>query len=233
MKGGKRSGKKILDFFKIAKVVESHEKYGPDISQLITLKNTYSSTDWIAGDFLSIILNGEAGKGVDIFFALKLANITGYILVLDQRKRMSSSITDSSLSNYISALPGTPNFLTGATETVFGTIETVFGLMNIYSTVDISNIPDGVFYLSQDDSLRYHGTFFEHPGCSRKIDVNTATKTALCQLFTGSNAKRQKLADDTIKLRCKVKIDNLDQIVSLIKDKNLSLNESMSDRITY
>ena len=56
---------------------------------------THHSVNWINPKKIQIVLNGENGQGVDIFFILKRSDHPGYILILDQRRRIASQITES------------------------------------------------------------------------------------------------------------------------------------------
>ncbi|KAK6096986.1 hypothetical protein MT418_8565 [Batrachochytrium dendrobatidis] len=59
---------------RIAEVFQSNEQYGPDMPRMITRKDTsYYSVDWVGGETLQIVINGENGPGVDIYFILKRA----------------------------------------------------------------------------------------------------------------------------------------------------------------
>jgi hypothetical protein len=146
---------------KVAKVFPSNEKYGPDIPQIITRKNSsYRSVDWVDSETLQIVLNGDDGAGVDIFFILKRVDCSGYIILLDQRKRLGSNVTEANMSNFRSKLPSPPVFLREFN------VDTVFGLMSIYSQIIIDPVPKSTFFVSSRDSLYFHGTLFDHPGCS-------------------------------------------------------------------
>jgi 16S rRNA C1402 N4-methylase RsmH len=46
--------------------------------------------------------------------------------------------------------------------------------------------------------------------------VNTATKTALCQIFGGSGQKRKSIAEQTIQRRISAKIVDIDDLKSFI-----------------
>ncbi|OAJ41060.1 hypothetical protein BDEG_24711 [Batrachochytrium dendrobatidis JEL423] len=145
---------------RIAKVFRSNEQYGPDMPRMITRKDTsYYSVDWVGGETLQIVLNGENGPGVDIYFILKCAEQdSGYIIVLDQRKRLGSDITNSDLTTFpIKITESASMFKQVQSWTLF------FGLMSIYSQINISPVPDSTYFVSASDSLCFHGSLSGHP----------------------------------------------------------------------
>lgn len=63
---------------RVAKVFPSNEQYGPAIKQIITRNYaTHISEDWVRNDTLQIVLNGDNGKGLDIFFMPKYPEFLG------------------------------------------------------------------------------------------------------------------------------------------------------------
>jgi 16S rRNA C1402 N4-methylase RsmH len=76
-------------------------------------------------------------------------------------------------------------------------------------------------------------SLFDHPGCSTKIDVNTATVSALCQIFAGSGKKRKQLAEETMQLRKKEKIMHSYDLVAFISTLDGALDHSASARICF
>ena len=206
----------------------SNEQYGPDLPQWITRKNSnYISVDWFDDEKLQVVLNGDDGVGVDIFFILKRADILGYIIVLDQRKRIGSNVTDCNLTAFKSKLPNTPSFLKELN------VEIVFGLMSIYSEIAIDPVPDSVFFVSVKDSLCFHGSLFDHPGCSISIEVNSSLKTSVAQIFIGNKTKRMDLADKVISQRKKKRIENLDELLPLVSQWSGELEKSAYPRIRF
>ncbi|EPZ33843.1 hypothetical protein ROZALSC1DRAFT_30715 [Rozella allomycis CSF55] len=213
---------------KVAKVFPCNEQYGPDLPKIITMKHGgFHSIDWLDADILPIVLNGEGGAGVDVFFSLKLSDDSGYILVLDQRKRISSQVTNSTLSHFISKLPRSPSCLGNLK------FDIVFGLMSIYSHINIDEIPEGTYFVSANDSVTFHNTLFDHPGCSMAIDVNSSMQTSLSQLFIGSKKTRMDLALRIIRQRRLKRIENYNELSSLVAQWNGTLDEYALQRITF
>lgn len=213
---------------RVAKVFPSNEKYGPEMPKIITRRNSsYQSVDWVDGENLQIVLNGDDGAGVDIFFLLKRADNSGYIILLDQRKRLGSSVTVSNLSWFRSKLPGPPAFLKDSN------LKLIFGLMSLNSQINIDPVPESTFFVSSKDSMYFHGTLFDHPGCSIAIDVNSALKSSIGQIFLGAKKKPMRLAARIISQRKKKRIENYDDLLSLVSGWNGKLDESACARISF
>ena len=218
----------VLVEIRVSKVFPSSEHYGPDLPQTITMKNyDFISVDWFLDEKLQVVLNGDDGAGVDIFFILKRADMLGYIIVLDQRKRIGSNVTNCNLTAFKSKLPNSPSFLREFN------VEIVFGLMSIYSEIAIEPVPDSVFFVSVKDSLCFHGSLFDHPGCSITIEVNSSLKTAVAQIFRGNKKERMDLADKVISQRKKKRIENLDELLSLVSQWSAELEKSAYSRIRF
>ncbi|KAK5673583.1 hypothetical protein QVD99_001023 [Batrachochytrium dendrobatidis] len=214
---------------RIAKVFRSNEQYGPDMPRIITRKdNSYYSVDWVDSETLQIVINGEDGPGVDIYFILKCAEQdSGYIIVLDQRKRLGSNITNSDLTTFRSKLPNPPAFLNKFK------LDSVFGLMSIYSEINISPVPDSTYFVSASNSLYFHGSLYDHPRCSMAIDVNSASKISIKQIFCGTNHEQTDLANKVIEQRYNKRIANYDELESLVSQWGGKLDESARARIKF
>ncbi|KAK5667760.1 hypothetical protein QVD99_005605 [Batrachochytrium dendrobatidis] len=190
---------------RIAEVFQSNEQYGPDMPRIITRKdNSYYSVDWVDSETLQIVLN-----------------------VLDQRKRLGSDITNSDLTTFRSKLPNPPAFLNKFK------LDSVFGLMSIYSEINISPVPDSTYFVSASDSLYFHGSLYDHPRCSMAIDVNSASKTSIKQIFCGTNDDQTDLANKVIEQRYNKRIASYDELESLVSEWGGKLNESARARIKF
>ncbi|KAJ8326702.1 hypothetical protein O5D80_004156 [Batrachochytrium dendrobatidis] len=190
---------------RIAEVFRSNEQYGPDMPRMITRKDTSCClVDWVGGETLQIVIN-----------------------VLDQRKRLGSDITNSDLTTFRSKLPNPPAFLNKFK------LDSVFGLMSIYSQINISHVPDSTYFVSASDSLYFHGSLYDHPSCSMAIDVNSALKTSIKQIFCGTNDDQTDLANKVIGQRYNKRIANYDELESLVSQWGGKLDESAHARIKF
>ncbi|KAJ2999708.1 hypothetical protein HDV02_001951 [Globomyces sp. JEL0801] len=210
---------------KIAKVIYSTDQFGPNMPRFITPRGSLYPVDWIESDFIYIVLNGENGPGVDLFFILKRQDKpNSYILLLDQRKWISSDINNSMFSSIKSKIPDDPKCINGE-------VKRAIGIMSIYSQIKIDFIPECYFTVSSSESFSFHGSLFDHPGCALKIDVNTATVTGLCQIFGGT--KRKSIAEMAIVYRKSRKFVDEDDLKAFVTNLNGELNASSLDRICY
>ncbi|OAJ39489.1 hypothetical protein BDEG_23328 [Batrachochytrium dendrobatidis JEL423] len=190
---------------RIAEVFQSNEQYGPDMPRMITRKDTsYYSVDWVGGETLQIVIN-----------------------VLDQRKRLGSDITNSDLTTFRSKLPNPPAFLNKFK------LDSVFGLMSIYSQININHVPDSTYFVSASDYLYFHGPLYDHPGCSMAIDVNSALKTSIKQIFCGTNDDQTDLANKVIEQCYNKRIASYDELESLVSQWGGKLDESAHARIKF
>ncbi|KAJ3268218.1 hypothetical protein HDV01_003256 [Terramyces sp. JEL0728] len=224
-------------YLKKAKVFNSVQKYGPDLPRTISRKNnSYITVDWFQSETLQVVMNGDDGAAVDIFFILERADGLGSIIVLDQRKRWGSDVTESKLLDFQSKIPKAPLFLE-EDKVLF-----VYGLMSVYSSVNIpidsterekGALRDCTFYISVKESIEFHGTLFDHPGCSLAIDVNSALKTTVAQIFSGNASVRKRLAESVLQHRVKKRIANYGELSDLVREWNGELDESAKNRIKF
>jgi hypothetical protein len=89
------------------------------------------------------------------------------------------------------------------------------------------------FFLSNSDSLHFHGSFFDHPGCSMAINVNSGLSTSIQQLFRGTQQKRKELADSIIAHRKVARIENFEQLLSVVSQLGGELDDSAVSRIKF
>jgi len=157
---------------------------------------------------------------------LTCADNPGSVVLLDQRKRLAKEMTSSEILSIKSKMPATPKCITG-------NVKTIHGIMSIYSKATVDPIPKSTFILSSSESRRFHGSLFDHPGCSLKINVNTAFVTALCQIYKGSGGKRKRLAEKTVERRKLAKIVDLDDLSGFISTIEGELDESAMERICF
>ncbi|KAJ3225075.1 hypothetical protein HDU81_008157, partial [Chytriomyces hyalinus] len=210
---------------RVAKVCHSSVPYGPAIPKVISQTGAGNgSVDWIDGE--ALLLSGESGPGVDIFFALKPEEDAGYVVVLDQRKRLRSDITQSGFLQYTSKIPDKPKFMNN--------VETVVGLMSVFSDIKMTKIPDSMFFSGRSDSPYFHGSLSDHPGCSVDIDVNTGLETAIQQLFSGSQKKRKEWADGIVTYRSKRgRIDSVEHFLTVASELGGTVDESAHGRMRF
>ncbi|KAJ8327832.1 hypothetical protein O5D80_003231 [Batrachochytrium dendrobatidis] len=97
----------------------------------------------------------------------------------------------------------------------------------------ISSVPDSTYFVSASNSLGFYGSLSGHPGCSMVIDVNSASKTSIKQIFCGTNDDQTDLAGKVIEQRYNKRIANYDELESLVSQWGGKLNESARARIKF
>ncbi len=215
--------KRIL--LKPARVVKSELPLNPKIPREIRLSNTSYEIDWIENEHQIIVLNSDGGAGVDLFFLLEREDKSGYFLFLDQRKRYANDITPSHLKDAIKKIPNKPRCLYGKN------VENVFGFMNLYSKARNIDLPESTFMLTCRDSSGFHGTLFDHPGCALNININTATVSALGQLYRGPTfAAVTKYAKLTA---CKRNFRSKEEFIKFAADNDMELDAQALYRISF
>ena len=65
------------------------------------------------------------------------------------------------------------------------------------------------------------------------IDVNSALKTSIGQIFEGTKKRRMELAESIISQRKKKRIENYDDLLSLVSGREEELDESACARIKF
>ncbi|KAH9154108.1 hypothetical protein AeRB84_003755 [Aphanomyces euteiches] len=147
--------------------------------KLTNLGNTLDTIDWITSG--CIALNGEGGKGVDIFFALEHALTSQVVVFVDQRKRQFGKFHPSDAIKYLNGMNEIPSFLTG--------VILVRGVTNCVSVsnLDSFTVPRHCFIVSREQSDEFH--------------VNTANKTAIKSLFLSTGNEVDEVVKEIIRKR--------------------------------
>lgn len=217
---------------RVAKLFHTQSQFSVDINKNIPrYNNTHLLIDWVHDpQNLWVILNGDNGKGVDIFFSLRVvedAEAPRYFLICDQRKRLSRDITQTTLSQIISKAPPVPKCVPGSGN------QMVLGIMSIYSDFKAELKSDSVYMVSRSDSERFHGSLFHHPGCSIIIDVNTAPKESLGQIIEGTRKERNRLVNLLIQRRDIERFADYDDMDAFLKLNNGTIKEEQRYRIFF
>ncbi|OAJ39339.1 hypothetical protein BDEG_23195 [Batrachochytrium dendrobatidis JEL423] len=97
----------------------------------------------------------------------------------------------------------------------------------------ISSVPDSTYFVSASNSLGFYGSLSGHPGCSMAIDVNSALKTSIKQIFCGTNHEQTDLAGKVIEQRYNKRIASYDEFESLVSQWGGKLDESARARIKF
>jgi hypothetical protein len=178
-----------------SRVIRCAERFGSLTTPLISRQGNQSEQiDWTSGGY--IVVNGDNGAGVDIFFALKDAATDEVVVFVDQRKRQFGKFQPSHAKEYLGKLSVCPAFLKESARLVRG-------VMNCVSASNLAayTVPDDCFLLSRDETELFHGTLAYHPACTPIISINSACKTALKTLFRGDRKHIDEVVEEIMRKR--------------------------------
>jgi hypothetical protein len=193
------------------KVFSSFDILQEETPRFISCKgNVNEKMDWSTGE--CIVVNGDSGPGVDIFFALRSYDSSRVIFFLDQRKRIHGSFTlaqalkDLEAARIIPCVLGSSNIIN------------IQGVLNCLPDAGFTKerLPDFSFIVTRKELPFFYGSLAIHPACSPLLHVNVANKSALEYIFTGKDSK--KLVDVVLQKRKDPEggfesIESLDQFV--------------------
>lgn len=155
-------------------VVKSHDPYGSGISKTLPLSGYPQKTfNWVDEEDGYIVLNAENGAGVDIFFALKREDNPGYVVCVDQRKRVAGSLGPKAATTLLEKANILPVSLRDAVL--------VRGLCSLFPQFSqkSSELPNDCFVLSYSTTSDYHQSLGPHPAASPCVNINFDNKTTV------------------------------------------------------
>eukprot|EP00732_Lithocolla_globosa_P001005 Lithocolla_globosa_v1_NODE_419_length_4112_cov_8.573330.p1 type:complete len:604 gc:universal NODE_419_length_4112_cov_8.573330:280-2091(+) len=147
--------------------------------------------DWVGGDTMNeqnhgyVVINGEGGNGVDIFFSLKCSLDERYLVCTDQRKRKSGYMGENAATELIKKARIYPKNLKVPVVVVVG-LFSMFPHFNHSKSV----LPPNSFVVSYDQTSSYHGGLQYHPASSPCINVNDDSVSALKMCLFGTDASK-------------------------------------------
>ena len=190
-------------------VMETEDKFSHTMTRNFGRKGHYNEQhDWLTGGY--VVINGEGGKGVDVFFALKKKSSNGYVVITDQRKRVGgNNLGPISVSNLLKKARIKPDIFE-ANSTV---ITCLFSCVTFANVSDVDLGEESVV-VSYNQYQQYHGTLSSHPASCPLVKINTDPVSYILMVLTGKD--RRKLADAVL-VRRKVQIfttfDDLENFV--------------------
>jgi hypothetical protein len=168
-----------------------------------------------------VVINGESGQGVDIFFSLK--TVDGKIIVItDQRKRDSKKLGTLSINTLLEKAKIIPNV---------DHLLVIPCLFSVFANPRISSedlLLNSVFVCSKQSS-DYFSLFRAHPAASPFIFINDTTAIHLGNLLSGTN----KI--DVAKNILKRKYRDFDELDEAVKNAGVSWTniEEVEDCIVF
>eukprot|EP01125_Pyxidicula_operculata_P012989 TRINITY_DN4278_c1_g1_i1.p1 TRINITY_DN4278_c1_g1~~TRINITY_DN4278_c1_g1_i1.p1 ORF type:complete len:570 (+),score=29.88 TRINITY_DN4278_c1_g1_i1:178-1710(+) len=151
------------------KIIRSSIKYDEEIPERIgVITNPSEVYNWVKGDNHCgvVVLNAPGGEGLDIFFALERTHGKGYVICVDQRKRVSQGIGKKGAKDLLEEENILPDCCKDATL--------IRGLFNPYPhfKVSASELPSNCFVVSYSTTYNYHLSLYTHPASSPCININ-------------------------------------------------------------
>ncbi|TPX57617.1 hypothetical protein CcCBS67573_g09233 [Chytriomyces confervae] len=135
-------------------------------------------------------------------------------------------MTQSGLLTCMAKRPGRPKFMKN--------VETVVGLMSICLNFKVSESPKSMFFVAKSDSACFHGSLFDHPGCSIDISVNSGLKTSIQLLFLGVQKQQWEIAEGIIQYCTKKgRFKNMSHLSDVVSGLGGQLDEAALRRIRF
>ena len=185
-----------------------------------------------------VVINGEGGKGVDIFWAMEEINgsyvvITGnqllhilyfsyYFHHSDQRKRVAGCLGEKVAKKLISKARIIPKI--GGEDCIV-----VSGLFSLYPNFsgDESDIEKDSFLACYSNTKEYHGGLVLHPASNPSVNLNSDCAAALKMVMTAEQAK-SVIAQRKVK-----KFKNLGDLKNYLEGKGLKKELKDEERIMF
>jgi hypothetical protein len=210
-------------------IMETEDVYCSDIGPEIGTKGYYDlKQNWIKGGW--VVINGENGTGVDIFFSLEVTDKRRRIIVTDQRKRASQPLGSNRITNLIERARIIPQNLGFRSISVVSCVFSCF----TSSSFGIQDIPNNSCVVSYNQAKDYHGSLWIHPAASPCVDINRAPISYLNMLFLGRDS--EKLCKSILEeQRNKRKFLQIRELESFVKKSNMDayLREDSQERIVF
>jgi hypothetical protein len=190
------------------RTVESHEKFNLSTSESYSEKGNFPKKNQLL-DCKAVFSNAEFGSGIDIFFALRKSDNSGYVIILDQRKKEAKKLGEKymkdlshritkSIPEYLAKKnriksPSTWNRLTqnlfGRTSTVTpNPVQRVEFVNVIFSTWGIigemnPQFPPNTCVFGWKQITKFLMPFTNHPAVTGMVDVNVINQSLLQSLL--------------------------------------------------
>jgi hypothetical protein len=183
---------------------------------------------WLERGF--VVLNGDSGRGLDVFFALELVDSPGkYCVFVDQRKRVAGSLGPCAAKTLLEKARG--DLKTGGRVGVLAA-----GLFNTLPNraPGAGQLPMDSVVVSFHESAAYHGTLRFHPASTPLVSVNDDNKTALRLVFGGSVASAAVIGS-IIERRTSERFSAMDDLRQFIHglDTRVDVTEEMERRLRF
>jgi hypothetical protein len=155
------------------RVAQTEHKLCTSSPANIRLKNEADEINWVSTGV--VVVNGENGKGVDIFYTLELQTPSKYLLVTDQRKRVQGQLDANKTIKEA-------RINIGEALKEAGIEHVVVALFSMFTCVSLK-LPQNSIAVTFEQHSGFHGALYQHPAASFCVRVNDDGVTALRGLF--------------------------------------------------
>jgi hypothetical protein len=202
-------------------VIETEDKFNENLGDCVGLKGHQDEKrNWRQEGL--VVLNGESGKGVDIFYCLDKPRKDGQIVITDQRKRISGALGASRVGSLVEK------------ARIMSSVVCLFSCFTP-SRFEHGNIPEDCCLVSYSQTRAYHGAMWVHPAASPCVNLNLASVSYLKMVFKGKDC--DEFCQEILKERTKRKflsIVDLEKFISAKKQKmDVNIREDDLERIVF
>jgi len=221
-------------------IFESAEKYSVDLGAEISMHQyPQFKVNWVVGNNGQsyVVLNQEAGEGVDIFFSLKRKYGDGYVICVDQRKREAKNLSKNEAIGLLSGENILPNWIDKENilyRGLFSSFATYARQQqkeqqrqNPGNEIQLPQPPNDCFLVSFSNTEAYHSSLAYHPAASPCVNINYDSISYL-RLITSSNG-----ADAIYLRRITKSFKNLQELEVFLAMGKHEFNEKDKQRVVF
>jgi hypothetical protein len=195
-------------------VMETEDKFSTDMLSIIGRKGNYNERhDWLKEGL--VVINGEGGEGVDVFFALKKNSSDGYVVFTDQRKRVGgNNLGQIGVANLLQKASIMPRIV-AANSTL---VACLFSCVN-HANVSAVDLAKNSIVVAYGQNQRYHGTFWTHPASSPFVKINTDPISYIQMVLLGKD--KRMLANAVLAQRETKTFTTIDDLKIFVNEQKL------------
>lgn len=187
------------------RVVQMNEPLNDSLPASILFKDYLRPVNWIKNGL--VVLNGDNGKGIDIFYTLEVEENPGnYVLIADQRKRVQGHLNIPEAINKARALLQNNKWP--------DVQQVVVALFSMFTLRNLDDLPPNSIAVTFDQHKIFHGVLHLHPAASVCVRVNVDNQAALEGLFCKSaRAGVQRIIQERSQGRLIGSFENLQSVL--------------------
>ncbi|KAF0718239.1 Aste57867_1808 [Aphanomyces stellatus] len=188
--------------------------------------NMQDQYNWLTDGL--VVINGENGAGVDIFFALKKYNQQGYVVCVDQRNSAATTLDSKLISKLLLAAAKQPTELREP-------ITVVPMLFSCFRTGNVEELAfENAVVVTYNQMNAYHSGLWLHPASSPFVNVNDDPASYIKMILAGNGEAIQKVAARISgKSSTKRKFETIDGFRAAVKRISPDVELVDEDRIVF